>query len=59
MKASWFSDAQKAFMLKQRGDAMPWLTSAARLAQPSDVLFQLEQEVRRSAADRDAPADAA
>jgi len=50
MKASKFSDAQKAFILKRSagGGHLPqgW-------DQPGDVL-QLEAEVRRAAADRDA-----
>jgi hypothetical protein len=55
MKASKFSDAQKAFILKRSagGGHLPqgW-------DQPGDVL-QLEAEVRRADADRDAAPQAA
>jgi hypothetical protein len=59
MKASKFSDAQKAFILKQGADGMP-VADVCRKGrhQPGDV-FQLEKEVRWPAADRDASAEAA
>ena len=37
MKASKFSDAQKAFILKQGSDGVPVRTSAERLDQPSNL----------------------
>lgn len=51
MKASKFSDAQKAFILKQDADGMPVADICGN--QPGD-LFQLEEEIRRLAADRGA-----
>ena len=59
MKASRFSEAQKAFILKQGADGMP-VADICRKGrdQPGD-LFQLEEEIRRAAAERDAAAKAA
>jgi len=59
MKASKFSDAQKAFILKagKRRRAGCGDLPAGR-NQPGD-LFQLEEEVRRHAAAGDAAAEAA
>jgi putative transposase len=59
MNASKFSDAQKAFILKQGADGMPVADICPQnLDQPGD-LFQLEEEVRWAAADRDAPFEVA
>lgn len=59
MKASAFSDAQKAFILKQGADGVPVAEICRRaLDQAGDVL-QLEEEVRRPAADGDEAAEAA
>ncbi len=59
MKASNFSEAQKAFILKQALEGMP-VTDICRKAgiNPGDV-FQLEAQVRRPPADGDATAKAA
>ena len=48
MKASKFSDAQKAFILKQGSDGVPVadICRKAGINQPSN-LFQLEEEARR------------
>ena len=62
MKASKFSDAQKAFILKQGSDARcRWRISAAvRQGSAAGHVFQLEaQNYGRPAADRDAAAEAA
>jgi hypothetical protein len=66
MKASKFSDAQKAFILKP--ESIYFEVRRGRNAgrghlpqgwdQPSD-LFQLKEEVRRAVADRDAAVKAA
>ena len=54
-----YSDAQKAFILKQGADGVPVADDLPQgRDQPGDLL-QLEEEVRRSAADRDAAAEAA
>ncbi len=53
MKASKFSDAQKAFILKQGDDGVP-VAEICRKAGISQALFQLAQEVCGSAARRDA-----
>jgi hypothetical protein len=72
MKASKFSDAQKAFIIKQGDEGTPvaeicrkagihWPTGeCAAIAdrQPSDLL-QLEEEVCRAAANRDEAVEAA
>jgi putative transposase len=55
MKASQFSDAQKAFILKQGAGGRDLLPGRD---QPDD-LFQLEEEIQRPAAARDAPPQAA
>ena len=59
MKASRFSDAQKAFILKQADEGVP---IGGRLSegrdQPGDVL-QLAEEVCRAVADGDAAAEGA
>ncbi len=59
MKASRFSDGQKAFILKQgnEGVAVAEICRKAGISQAD--LFQLEEEVRRIAADRDATVEAA
>ena len=57
MKATKFTDAQKAFILKQGSDGMP-VAHICRKAGISHV-FQLEEEVRWAVAGRDAPAEAA
>ena len=44
MKASRFSEAQKAFILKQVMTGYPWRIFAAGRHQPCDLL-QLEKEV--------------
>mgnify|MGYP007100298384 CR=1 FL=1 len=53
VSASKFSDAQKAFILKQGDDGVPVGRPAGRRDQPGD-LFQLEEKVLWSAAGRDA-----
>lgn len=59
MKASKFSDAQKAFIFEAgRGRHAGGGHLPQGGDQPGD-LFQLEEEVRRAAADRDAAAEAA
>ena len=59
MKASRFSEAQKAFVLKQGADGVAVGGGLPEgRDQPGDLL-QLEEEVRRPAADRDAAAEAA
>lgn len=58
MKVSKFSGAQKAFILKQGSDGMP-VADICRKAGISCDLFQLEEEVRRLAADRDASVETA
>ena len=57
-KASRFSDAQKAFILKQGADGMP-VADVCCKAGISQATYQLEEKVRRPAADRDAAAQAA
>jgi hypothetical protein len=61
MKASKFSDAQKAFILKQAADGMPVadVCRKAGISQATYLNFQLEAEVRWAVADRDAAAEAA
>ncbi|ESY18741.1 hypothetical protein X751_16525 [Mesorhizobium sp. LNJC395A00] len=44
MKASKFSDAQKAFILKQGADGIPVAEIPPRGDQPGDLL-QLEKEI--------------
>ena len=58
MKVSKFTDAQKAFILKQGTDGMPVADFPQGRDQPGDV-FQLEEAVRRIAADRDEAVEAA
>ena len=59
MKASRFSDAQKAFILKPGADGMPVAEICRKGGdQPGDV-FQLEAQVRRPIADRDEALEAA
>ena len=57
MKASKFTDAQKALILKQAEEGLPARCAEGR-HQRRHVLF-LAEEVRRLAADRDATAEAA
>ena len=61
MKASRFSDAQKAFILKQAADGMPVadVCRKAGISQATYLNFQLEAEVRWAVADRDAAAETA
>ena len=61
MKASRFSDAQKALILKQAADGMPVadVCRKAGISQATYLNFQLEAEVRWAVADRDAAAEAA
>jgi len=56
MKASNFSDAQKAFILKQSDDGAGGGDLPEGRNQPGELL-QLAQEVRRSVAQRDATAE--
>jgi hypothetical protein len=56
MKASRFSDAHKAFILKQGHAGGGHLPQGRH--QPGDLL-QLEEEVRRPAAERNAAVEAA
>ena len=58
MKASRFSDAQKAFILKQAEDGVP-IGDVCRKVGISQATFYLAEEVRRSFADGDAPAEGA
>jgi hypothetical protein len=51
MKASKFSDAQKAFILKQAPTACRGGRLPQGRHQPGDLLLELEKEVRRLAAD--------
>ena len=53
MKASQFSEAQKAFILKQGRDGMP-VADLPQSGDQSGDLLQLEEEVRWAAADGDA-----
>ncbi|WGR73012.1 IS3 family transposase [Bradyrhizobium sp. ISRA432] len=59
MKASKFSDAQKAFILKQGNDGIPVADICRKAGISQADLFQLEEKVRRTAADRDTPVEAA
>jgi len=54
MKASRFSDAQKALILKQAADGMPVadVCRKARISQATYLNFQLEAEVRWAVADQ-------
>jgi len=54
MKASRFSDAQKAFILKQAADGMPVadVCRKAGISQATYLNFQLEAEVRWAVADQ-------
>lgn len=56
MKALKFSDAQKAFILKQGNDGVP-VAEICRKAGISQALFQLAQEVRGPATRRDATSE--
>jgi hypothetical protein len=55
MKASRFSDVQKAFILKQGTDGMPVADICRKTGDP----LQLEASIRWIAADRDASTEAA
>lgn len=59
MKASRFSEAQKAFILKQGNHGMPVAEICRKAGISQADLLQLEEEVRRAAADGDATAEAA
>lgn len=59
MKASKFSDAQKAFILEQGNHGVPDTEICRKAGISQATYFQLEEEVRRTAADRDAPVEAA
>ena len=59
MKASQFSDAQKAFILRQGGDGVPVADICRKAGISPATSFQLEEEVRRYAAARDAASEAA
>jgi len=54
-----FSDAQKAFVLKQGSDGMPVADVCRKAGISQATLLQLEEEIRRPAAERDAAAEAA
>ena len=60
MKASRFSDDQKALILKQAADGMPVadVCRKARISQ-ANLNFQLEAEVLWAVADQDAAAETA
>ena len=59
MKASAFSDAQKAFILTQGADGEPVVEICRRAGISQADLLQLEEEVRLLAADGDEAAEAA
>ena len=59
MKASRFSDAQKAFILKQGADGMPVADICRKAGISQATYFNWKKQVRRLAADRDAAAEAA
>ena len=59
MKASRFSDAQKAFILKQGADGVPVADICRKAGISQADLLQLEEEVRRHAATGDAASEAA
>ncbi|MGA0606657.1 transposase [Phenylobacterium sp. VNQ135] len=50
MKASTFSDAQKAFILKQGAEGVPVADIFRKAGISPATLLQLEEEVRRAAA---------
>jgi putative transposase len=50
MKASQFSDAQKAFILRQGADGVPVADICRKAGISPGDLFQLEQEIRGPAA---------
>jgi putative transposase len=50
MKASRFSDAQKAFILKQGAEGIPVADLCRKAGISQATLLQLEEEVRRAAA---------
>ncbi|MGA0606648.1 transposase [Phenylobacterium sp. VNQ135] len=50
MKASTFSDAQKAFILKQGAEGVPVADIFRKVGISPATLLQLEEEVRRAAA---------
>jgi len=58
MQVSKFSDAQKAFILKQGADGVPVAEICRKAGISQADLLQLEEEVRWLAADRDAAAEA-
>lgn len=59
MKASKFSDAQKAFILKHGADDIPVAEICRKAGISQATYFQLEEEVWRSAADGDTAPEAA
>ncbi|WP_420537489.1 transposase [Fulvimarina manganoxydans] len=59
MNASKFSDAQKAFILKQGADGMPVAEICRRAGTSQATYFNCKKEVRWSAADGDEAAEAA
>ena len=59
MKASNFSDAQKAFIIKQGEDGTPVAEICRKAGISQATVLQLEEEVCRSAANRDEAVEAA
>lgn len=59
MKASKFSDAQKAFILKQRADGWPVADIGRRAGISEALVLQLEEEIRGPRPGLDATAEAA
>jgi putative transposase len=57
MKASQFSDAQKAFILRQGNDGVPVADICRKAGVSQGDLFQLEEEVRGHATACDAATD--
>jgi putative transposase len=59
MKASLFSEAQKAFILKQGADGMPVADICRKAGISQATYFNWKKKIRRPAADRDTAAEAA
>ncbi|WP_407070485.1 transposase [Neorhizobium alkalisoli] len=58
MKASQFSDAQKAFILKQGDEGVPVAEICRKAGISPGDLFQLEEKIRRHVAAGDEEAEA-